>query len=263
MEQYVPDAPDLRIDANLFGELARQGGLRRLPGLHFSAGELPVEGQILIRPALGEKNFVLIIHDERRHDELSVHVASISHLTPRAAAPSLSATMRLHSAKVPVIAGELVRSLVEVGDIEVQSAPEVELDVGAVLKEYIRVDRELTDKAKDVMEKKNLAYGQFGKVKRALAEERDFGLGEDALSWICNQLLETFMHSANVDEVYADDVTLRRRIKEVLKKHLALDEELDAEVRQRIKNLEEGTATWELEYNRVMDQIKQKHGLKD
>jgi uncharacterized protein len=171
--------------------------------------------------------------------------------------------MRLYAAKVPVIAGELVRSLADAGDIEVSEKAEVELDVGAVLKEYIRVDRELTDKAKDVLEQRKLAYGQFGKIKRALADEKEFGLGEDALSWICTQLLETFMHSANVEEVYADDATLRRRIKDVLKKHMAVDEELDAEVRQRIKNLEEGTATWELEYNRVMDQIRQKHGIKD
>jgi hypothetical protein len=171
--------------------------------------------------------------------------------------------MRLYSAKVPVISGELVRSLVDAGDIEVSNAPETELDVGAVLKEYIRVDRELTDRAKDVLEQRKLAYGQFGKIKRALADEKEFGLGEDALSWICTQLLETFMHSPNVDEVYADDATLRRRIKDVLKKHMSVDEELDAEVRQRIKNLAEGTSAWDLEYNRVMDQIKQKHGIKD
>ncbi len=171
--------------------------------------------------------------------------------------------MRLYTAKVPVISGELVRSLVDAGDIEVSNGSEVELDVGAVLKEYIRVDRELTDKAKDVLEQRKLAYGQFSKVKRTLADEKEFGLGDDAMSWICTQLLETFMHSANVEEVYADDATLRRRIKDVLKKHMSVDEELDAEVRQRIKNLAEGTSAWDVEYNRVMEQIKQKHGLKD
>jgi len=171
--------------------------------------------------------------------------------------------MRLYVAKVPVIAGELVRSLIEAGDLEVNNAAEGELDVAAVLKEYVRVDRELTDKAKDLMEQRKLGYDQFGKLKRALAEEKDFGLGDEAITWICTQLLETFMHSANVDEVYADDATLRRRIKDVLKKHMAVDEELDAEVRQRIRNLEEGTATWDLEYSRVMDQIKQKHGIKE
>jgi hypothetical protein len=170
--------------------------------------------------------------------------------------------MRLYSAKVPAISAEIVRMLVDQQAIEVVDAGEVELDVASFLKEYIRLDRELSDKAKDLMEKRGLAYGQFSKIKRGLAEEKEFGLGEEGMTWICNQLLENFMHSANVAEVFADDPTLRRLIKDVLKRHMGVDEELDAEVRQRIKNLEEGTATWELEYSRVMDQIKQKHGLK-
>jgi uncharacterized protein len=170
--------------------------------------------------------------------------------------------MRLYSAKVPAISAEIVRTLVDQQAIEVVDAGEVELDVASFLKEYIRLDRELSDKAKDVMEKRGLAYGQFSKIKRGLAEEKEFGLGEEGMTWICNQLMENFMHSANVAEVFADDPTLRRLIKDVLKRHMGVDEELDAEVRQRIKNLEEGTATWELEYSRVMDQIKQKHGLK-
>ena len=170
--------------------------------------------------------------------------------------------MRLYTAKVPTIAAELVRALLDAGEIETTAPGEVELDVAAVLKEYIRVDRELTDRAKDLMEQRKLPYDQFGKIKRALAEEKEFGLGDEAVTWICTQLLETFMHSANVAEIYADDAALRRKMKDVLRKHLAVDEEIDAEVRQRIKNLEEGTATWEIEYSRVMDQIKQKHGIK-
>jgi hypothetical protein len=174
-----------------------------------------------------------------------------------------ASAMRLYSAKIPAISAELVRVLVDAGDIEVSDNTEVEMDVASALKEYVRVDRELTDKAKDILEQRKLPYGQFSKVKRTLAEEKDFGLGEEALTWIATQLVEGFMHSAHVEEVFAEDVTLRRRIKDVLKKHMAIDDELDAEVRQRIKNLEEGTATWEMEYSRVMEQIRQKHGLKE
>ena len=171
--------------------------------------------------------------------------------------------MRLYTAKVPQISHELVRALVDAQAIEIDSPQEVELDVASVLKEYIRVDRELTDKAKDMMEQRRLDYGQFSKIKRSLAEEKDFGLGDEAMTWIASQLLETFMHSAHVEEVYAEDAQLRRLMKEVLKKHMAVDDALDAEVRQRIKNLEEGTSSWELEYKRVMEQIRTKHGLKD
>jgi len=48
---------------------------------------------------------------------------------------------------------------------------------------------------------------------------------------------------------------------DVLKKHMQVDEELDEEVRRRIKNLEEGTSTWEVEYGKVLDQIKRNRGL--
>ncbi|HEY7954725.1 MAG TPA: DUF507 family protein [Polyangia bacterium] len=171
--------------------------------------------------------------------------------------------MKLYTGKIPTIAQELIHSLVQAGDIEVNDANEAQLDVEAVLKEYVRMDRECTDKAKDLLEQRKLPYGQFGKLKRALAEERGFALGEEATGWIANQALETFMQSSHVEEVYADDVTLRKKIKEVLRKHMMVDEELDQEVRRRIKNLEEGTQTWELEYAKVMEQIKRKHGLEE
>lgn len=169
--------------------------------------------------------------------------------------------MKLYTAKIPTIAHEAIQSLVSGNDIEVNSAQEAQLDVEAVLKEYVRMDRECTDKAKDVLEQRKLPYGQFGKIKRALAEERGFALGEEATSWITTQILETFMQSRHVDEVYADDLTLRKKVKDILRKHMAVDDELDQEVRRRIKNLEEGTATWEVEYTKVMEQIKRKHGI--
>src|SRR5262245_57399251 len=100
--------------------------------------------------------------------------------------------MRLYSGKIPAVAGEVIRTLSEQGDIEVGDGGEAQLDVEAVLKEYLRTDRELTDRTKDLLERRSLPYDQFGKVKRALAEERGFGLGEESIIWICNQILETF-----------------------------------------------------------------------
>jgi hypothetical protein len=171
--------------------------------------------------------------------------------------------MKLYAGKVDAIAAEIIRTLGQEGDIEVSSGGEAELDVASVLKEYLRVDRELTERAKDILEIRGQPYSAFGRVKRQLAEERDFGLGEEAVNWICTQLVETFMHSNHVDEIFSDDATLRRKLKDILKRHMAVDDEIDQEVRQRIRNLEEGTQAWDIEYKRVMDQMKQKHGLKD
>ena len=171
--------------------------------------------------------------------------------------------MKLYAAKVPACAADIVKVLREAGDIELGDAAEAQKDLEAVLKEYLRLDREITDKAKDILDQRKLPYGQFGKLKRSMADERGFALGEEATSWIANQVLETFMQSQHVDEVFADDVTLRKKLKEILKKHMMVDEELDQEVRRRIKNLEEGTQTWDLEYAKVMEQIKRKHGLNE
>jgi hypothetical protein len=171
--------------------------------------------------------------------------------------------VKLYTGKIPTIAAEMIQGLVQSSDIEVVDANEAQLDIESVLKEYVRMDRECTDKAKDLLEQRKLPYGQFGKLKRAIAEERGFALGEEATSWIANQILETFMQSPHVDEVFADDTTLRKKLKEILRKHMMVDEELDQEVRRRIKNLEEGTQTWDLEYAKVMDQIKRKHGLNE
>ncbi len=169
--------------------------------------------------------------------------------------------MRLYSGKIPTVGAEIVKGLVEAGEIEVSDRAEAEMDVQSVLKEYIRLDREITEKTKDVLQKRNLPYEQFGKVKRALAGEKGFGLGDEGLEWMTNQMIESFMQSPHIEEIFVEDSVLRKRMSDVLKKHMQVDEELDEEVRRRIKNLEEGTSTWEVEYGKVLDQIKRNRGL--
>jgi hypothetical protein len=79
--------------------------------------------------------------------------------------------------------------------------------------------------------------------------------------YLANQILEAFMHSASVEEVFTEDVELRQKLQVILRKHLTVDDGIDEEVRRRIKNLQEGTATWEIEYQRVMDQVKRQQKL--
>jgi hypothetical protein len=171
--------------------------------------------------------------------------------------------MRLYPAKVDSIADEIITSLTSSGDIEVSDNNEAKLDAASVLKEYIRVDKELTERAKDILEIRGLPYSHLGRTKRQLADQKDFGLGEEGLSWIANQMLEAFMSSRHIEEVFAEDAILRRKIKDICKKHMQVDEAIDQEVRDRIKNLEEGTQAWDIEYGKVLEQIKQKHGLKE
>jgi hypothetical protein len=169
--------------------------------------------------------------------------------------------MRLYSGRIPSVAADIVRKLADAGDIEVSNRAEAELDVSSVLKEYLRVDREISDQARAMLEQRGLGNEQFSRAKRTLAEQRGLGQGEEAIPWICNQLVELFMHSAHIDEVFADDGTLRVKLRDILKKHMALDEELDGEARRRIQNLQEGTSAWEVEYARAMAEIKRGRGV--
>ena len=169
--------------------------------------------------------------------------------------------MRLYAGKIPVIGAEIIKALVDAEEISVTDRAEAELDVQAVLKEYLRLEREITDKTKDLLQKRNLPYEQFGKVKRSLANEKSFGLGEEGLEWMTTQIIESFMQSLHVDEIIADDASLRKRMVDILRKHMLVDDEVDAEVRRRIKNLEEGTATWEVEYQKALEQIKKNRRL--
>jgi hypothetical protein len=47
----------------------------------------------------------------------------------------------------------------------------------------------------------------------------------------------------------------------IFKKHMAIDSLLDAEVRAQLRHVRDGTREWEIEYARVLDQVKRRKGL--
>jgi len=169
--------------------------------------------------------------------------------------------MRLYSGKIPVIATDIVRVLTNENDIECGNPREVEADLESVMKEYLRLEREITERAKDRMEATGAERQDLNRIKRAIAEQRGFGLGEESVSWILDQMLAILMRSPHVDEVFSDDPSMRRKMRTVLQKHMSVDDELDKEVRAKIKNLQEGTANWDVEYSKVMEQVKRKKGV--
>jgi hypothetical protein len=171
--------------------------------------------------------------------------------------------MRLYKGKIPAISREVIDTLLRAGDIEVapDRVAEAEADVAAILYEYLRMDREITEAAKDTLEKRSLDHSQLSRVKRSIAKEKGFAVGDDATEYVLRQITEMLFYSKNVDEVFAEDHVLRKKMGDVFRKHLEVDEELDREVRRRIRNLEEGTEAWDIEYNRVLAQLKRQRGL--
>ena len=140
---------------------------------------------------------------------------------------------------------------------------EFKQDVESILREYLRKSREITERAKDILEARGLPYSDLYRVRRQLAEEQDFGMGEESITWMTNQLIELFMASNFVEEVYVEDHVLRRKIRDLLKRHMQADDDLDREVRRHIKHLADGTENFEIEYQKQLDMIRRKHGLSD
>ena len=171
--------------------------------------------------------------------------------------------MRLFRGKIPAISRDIVQVLREGNDIEVNEAEvgEVERDVSAILNEYLRVEAMVNEKTKEVIERRQMDNRDFARTKRIVAEEMGFFTSDDGIDYLINQIIEAFMHSRFVEEVFSEDHVMRKKMIQVFRSHLDIDDELDEEVRRRIKNLTEGTAAWEVEYTKILEQLKRIRGL--
>lgn len=170
--------------------------------------------------------------------------------------------MRLFSGKIAPLSEEIVKSLAENGEIECEDRHEVVRDVESVFSAYLQTEKEANDRAKEIMDSRGLPPTELGRLRRLAAEQKGIKIGDEMMDYLLDQLIEMLMHSGNVDEVYGEDHTLRRRMRPILKKYLEIDESLDREVRGQLKHVTEGSRTWEVEYQRVMGDIQRRRGLR-
>lgn len=169
--------------------------------------------------------------------------------------------MRLYGAKVAPLAQEVVRSLVTAKDIETDAQREVVADVEAVLKSYLDTERVVDEKTRDLLQRTGRGTTEFSKVRQQVAEHHGIKVGDDALDYLLDQVVEMLMHSHHVEEVFSEDVVLRRKMAPIFKRYMAADAELESEVRGQLKHLKEGTSQWDIEYSRVLEAVKRKRGL--
>lgn len=169
--------------------------------------------------------------------------------------------MRLFSGKITALSEELVRALVDDKRIECEERKEVVRDLESVFSQYLAIEREVMDKAKTTLESRGLPPSELGRIRKIVAEQKGIKIGDDILDYLLDQCIEMLMHSGNVDEVYGEDHDLRRTMRPIMKKYLAADEELDTEVRSKLKHVQEGTRTWEVEYRRIMGDIQRRKGM--
>jgi hypothetical protein len=173
--------------------------------------------------------------------------------------------MRLYRSQIPIIAETIIDKLSREGDIEVASLnrEEAMMDMRAILEEYARQESRLSTAARDHMELHGITYDQLGKIRRNLADKMNHPTGRDGINWVITQILEDLMRSQYIDEVFAADHEIRRKLKDLFRKILDEEGEVDFEVRGMLKNLKPGTPEYEIEYRRRRTEVLARQGLTD
>jgi uncharacterized protein len=169
--------------------------------------------------------------------------------------------MRLFSSHISSISTECVRVLLAANDIEAESPKEVEADVESVLKSYLHSEQEVNDRTKELLERTGRGTTEFNRVREQIAESKGIKVGDETLDYLLDQVVEMLNHSHNVEEIYVEDIVLRRKMAPIFKKHMGVDSSLDADVRAQLRHVKEGSSTWDIEYQRVLEQVKRKKGL--
>jgi uncharacterized protein len=174
-----------------------------------------------------------------------------------------SVEMRIYPKIIPIISREIVQKLVTERDVEVESSRlgDAEMDLSAIMREYLTNEERVNQATREAMERRGYDSGKFSQVKREMADVRGFKLGDDGIEYVIGQIIEFMMVSRNIEEVFGSDMSLRSKIGAIMKKHLDVDDEIDREVRSRVKHLSEGTSMFDIEYAKVTEQIRRARGL--
>ena len=171
--------------------------------------------------------------------------------------------MKLYRVKVPVIAKSVIDSLVADGSIEVEPSnrPEAELDLVAIMEEYLRRDSSLREEVREYMARNAVPYERYGKTRSRKADQWGHPTGEDVEKFLARQFIENFMISRFIEEVYADDTVLYKRLLELVRGHNVDERAIRDEARAQIKNISEGSVDYEIALSKAIKEVKKRHGL--
>ena len=99
---------------------------------------------------------------------------------------ALGETMRIYRKIIPKIAREIVRTLHSRQEIEVEDGrmDEAELDLAAVMVEYMNEEERIVNEAKETIARRGFSQDRFAQVKKSLAEARGFKIGEDGIEHV-------------------------------------------------------------------------------
>jgi hypothetical protein len=171
--------------------------------------------------------------------------------------------MALYRKVIPKIARDIIRTLCSKQAIVVEESrmQEAELDLAAVIVGYVDTEEDINREAMDTISRLGMPKDRFQQMKQRFAERRGVKIGDEGLDYLLGQLMEALFASKNIEEIFAEDQDLRKIIHECITKAVKVSDEVEQEAKARLKNVREGTPEWDIEYPRMIAQVKRQKGL--
>ena len=171
--------------------------------------------------------------------------------------------MKLYRARIPQIAHAVIERLCNDGLIEValESRAEAELDVVAILEEYLRRDMALREEVREHMAAHAVPYDEYGRTRGKIADAMGHPTGDDVERYVSRQIAENFMISRWIDEVFAEDRDLYKKIVSIIVEFDVDERALRTEAQEKVRNIPEGTVDYEIALSKALREVKKRHGL--
>jgi hypothetical protein len=163
--------------------------------------------------------------------------------------------MWLTRAKLPAVTSAMVKALVDGGLIETEAPDGVQADLVAVIEQYLRDENEISTKARDLAAARGAPPTEVNRIRKELAKHQGVGVGDDSIDYVLAQCLEMLMHSASVEEIFGQDHELKLAMRTPLRTEQAAAEQMEEVVRKRLKHVQEGSSQWEIEYQRMREEV--------
>ena len=171
------------------------------------------------------------------------------------------------------IADRIIKELTEEKIIEVEDPYVFKKKIIGIFKKAEEEERLLDEKTReilkermDLIEEASLDYRTaYRAVRNRLAEEMNINTNKrERMNQIAGMIKDLIIEDDSV-EMYEESHIIRARIRKILMEALKEEEEIDREVRERIrsysKRIVEGTPEWNHLYKRIYEDALRRRGL--
>ncbi len=181
--------------------------------------------------------------------------------------------MRLPEKLVERIADRIIKELTEERIIELEDSYVFKKKIIGIFKKAEEEERMLDEKTREILKEKmdlveeaSLDYRTAYKaIRNRLAEEMNINTNKrERMNQIAGMIKDLIMEDESV-EVYEEPYVIRARTRNILMEALKEEEDIDKEVRERIrsysKRIVEGTPEWNHLYKRIYEDALRRRGL--